>query len=101
MSTGKLVHEAVVENPEAQYGRRTERIEREGPIATIITTTGEIHTENDTRMTTYFATSSEEQTQAVLQGLAARAAGKAPPDPDLSGWHASNTFTISRNNGPS
>ena len=88
MSTGKLVHETTVEDPEAQYGRRTERIEREGPIATIITTTGEIHAENDTRMTTYFATSSEEQTQAVLQGVAARAAGKAPADPDLSRWHA-------------
>ena len=88
MSTGKLVHETTVEDPEARYGRRTERIEREGPIATIITTTGEIHAENDTRMTTYFATSSEEQTQAVLQGVAARAAGKAPADPDLSRWHA-------------
>jgi hypothetical protein len=88
MSTGKLVHETTVEDPEAQYGRRTERIEREGPIATIITTTGEIHAENDTRMTSYFATSSEEQTQAVLQGVAARAAGKTPADPDLSKWHA-------------
>jgi hypothetical protein len=34
-------------------GRRVERIVREGPIALVITTTGELHAENETRMLSF------------------------------------------------
>ena len=88
MSNGELIHETTVEDPDAEYGRRTVRIYREGPLAVIITTTGEIHAENDTRMTSFYVTSSSEQTSAVLQGVADRAAGNVPADADLSQWHA-------------
>jgi hypothetical protein len=88
MSTGELIHETTVEDPDAEYGRRAVKIHREGPLAVIITTTGEIHAENDTRMTSFFVTSSSEQTKAVLGGVADRAAGNVPADPDLSEWHA-------------
>lgn len=96
MSTGKLIHETTVEDPDAEHGRRTVRIEREGPIATIITTTGEIHAENDTRMISFYATSTPEQTRAVLEGVARRAAGDVS-EVDLSLWHAMDEW---RSYGP-
>ena len=54
-----------------------ERVVREGPIALVITTTGELHAENETRMLSYYISESQEQTRGVIDSLAAQAAGIA------------------------
>jgi hypothetical protein len=46
ISEGRIVHQTTVEDPDSRTGRRVERIVREGPIALVITTTGELHSEN-------------------------------------------------------
>ena len=53
ISEGRIVHQTTVEDPDSPTGRRVERIEREGPISLIITTTGELHAENETRMLSF------------------------------------------------
>ena len=50
ISEGRIVHQTTVEDPDSPTGRRVERIVREGPIALVVTTTGELHAENETRM---------------------------------------------------
>ena len=87
ISEGRIVHQTTVEDPDSRTGRRVERIVREGPIALIITTTGELHSENETRMLSFHVSESQEQTRAVIEGLAARAAGTDEDAPDLAIWH--------------
>lgn len=87
ISEGKIVHQTTVEDPGSPLGRRTVRIEREGPIALIITTTGELHAENETRMLSYHVTDSHEQTRGVIDDLAARAKGEIAIISDLTPFH--------------
>jgi hypothetical protein len=87
MSEGRIVHQTTVEDPDSRTGRRVERIEREGPIALVITTTGELHTENETRMLSFHVTESQEQTRAVIDNIAARAASTGEDAANLGAWH--------------
>ena len=87
ISEGRIVHQTTVEDPNSPTGRRVERIVREGPIALVVTTTGELHAENETRMLSWYIGESREQTAAVMAGLAARAAGAVAAPADLAVWH--------------
>jgi hypothetical protein len=87
ISEGRIVHQTTVEDPGSHTGRRVERIVREGPITLVITTTGELHAENETRMLSYYISESQEQTRSVIGSLAARAAGLASAPTDLAVWH--------------
>jgi hypothetical protein len=87
ISEGRIVHQTTVEDPGSQTGRRVERIVREGPITLVITTTGELHAENETRMLSYYISESQEQTRGVIHSLAAKAAGIAGAPTDLAVWH--------------
>ena len=87
ISEGRIVHQTTVEDPGSHTGRRVERIVREGPITLVITTTGELHAENETRMLSFYISESQEQTRGVIDSLAARAAGIAGAPADLAPWH--------------
>ena len=87
ISEGRIVHQTTVEDPGSQTGRRVERIVREGPITLVITTTGELHAENDTRMLSFYISESQAQTRGVIHSLASRAAGIAKAPADLNAWH--------------
>ena len=87
ISEGRIVHQTTVEDPDSPTGRRVERIVREGPIALVVTTTGELHAENETRMLSWHVGESREQTGAVMAGLAAHAAGAVVAPADLAVWH--------------
>jgi hypothetical protein len=87
ISEGRIVHQTTVEDPNSPTGRRVERIEREGPIALITTTTGELYSENETRMMPWSIHEDHAQTGAVMGGLANRAAGVAVAPADLAVWH--------------
>ena len=60
---------------------------REGPISLILTTTGELHAENETRMLSWHISESHDQTRAVMANLALRATGAAAVPDDLAVWH--------------
>jgi hypothetical protein len=87
ISEGRIVHQTTVEDPHSGTGRRVERVVREGPIAVIITTTGELHAENETRMLSFHVSESQEQTRAVIGDIAARAAATGEGPANLSVWH--------------
>ena len=87
ISEGRIVHQTTVEDPDSPTGRRVERIVREGPIALVVTTTGDLHSENETRMLSWYVGESHQQTAAVMAGLAARAAGFDVAPLELSVWH--------------
>ncbi|MSX12601.1 MAG: hypothetical protein F2811_08730, partial [Actinobacteria bacterium] len=87
ISEGKIIHQTTVEAPDAEYGRRTVTIVREGPISLLITTTGELHAENETRMLSIRVSETRSQTTGVLNRLGDRAAGNLEPMPDLSVFH--------------
>jgi hypothetical protein len=87
ISEGKIIHQTTVEDKDAEYGRRTVTIVREGPISLLITTTGELHAENETRMLSIRVSETRSQTAEVLASLGARAAGTVEPEPDLSVFH--------------
>ena len=87
LSEGRIIHHTTVEDPNSPTGRRVERIVREGPIALITTTTGELYSENETRMLTWRVHEDADQTKAVMSGLADRAVGYVAASPDLSVWH--------------
>jgi hypothetical protein len=87
ISEGRIVHQTTVEDPNSTTGRRVERIVREGPIALITTTTGELYSENETRMLSWHIHEDHAQTGAVMGGLADRAAGVAVAPADLAVWH--------------
>ena len=87
ISEGRIVHLTTVEDPNSPTGRHVERIVREGPIALITTTTGELYSENETRMLAWHIREGRDQTAAVMAGLADRAAGVAAAPADLAVWH--------------
>jgi hypothetical protein len=87
ISEGRIVHQTTVEDQSSSTGRRVVRIEREGPISLVITTTGELHAENETRMLSYNVTETQQQTRGVIDNLATRATGKFPETPDLTMFH--------------
>lgn len=87
ISEGRIVHQTTVEDRDSPTGRRVIKIEREGPIALVVTTTGELHAENETRMLSWHVGESHEQTAAVMAGLAAQAAGVVATPTDLAVWH--------------
>ena len=87
ISEGRIVHQTTVEDPGSPTGRRVERIVREGPIALIVTTTGELHAENETRMLSWHVGQSHEQTAAVIAGLATHATGVVGAPTNLGTWH--------------
>jgi hypothetical protein len=87
ISEGRIVHQTTVEDPNSPTGRRVERIVREGPIALITTTTGELYSENETRMLPWHIHEDPDQTAAVMAGLADRAAGAVNAPADLAVWH--------------
>jgi hypothetical protein len=87
ISEGRIVHQTTVEDPGSHTGRRVERIVREGPITLVITTTGELHAENETRMLSFHISESQEQTRGVMNSLASRAVGIADTPADLAAWH--------------
>jgi len=87
ISEGRIVHQTTVEDPDSSTGRRVERIVRDGPIALVVTTTGDLHSENETRMLSWYVGESHQQTAAVMAGLAARAAGFDVAPLELSVWH--------------
>ena len=87
ISEGRIVHQTTVEDRDSPTGRRVERIVREGPITLVVTTTGELHAENETRMLSWHIGESHEQTSAVMASLAAHAAGAVAVPADLAIWH--------------
>lgn len=87
ISEGRIVHQTTVEDASFPKGRRVERIVREGPIALVITTTGELHAENETRMLSFYISESQEETRGVICDLASRAAGITGVPADLALWH--------------
>jgi hypothetical protein len=87
ISEGRIVHQTTVEDPSSPTGRRVERIVREGPIALITTTTGELYSENETRMLSWQIHEDREQTAAVMAGLSDRASGIASTPSDFAVWH--------------
>jgi DNA-binding transcriptional ArsR family regulator len=87
MSEGRIIHEVTVRDEDAEHGFSTHRIEREGPIALIVTTTADsIHEENETRMLSFRVTETPDHTTAIFGGLAKIAAGKADRGLDLEPW---------------
>jgi hypothetical protein len=87
LSEGCIRHQTTVEDRASPTGRRVVEIVREGPISLMITTTGELHEENDTRMLPFGISESHEQTRAVIDGLASSAAGLTGAPTDLAPWH--------------
>jgi hypothetical protein len=87
ISEGRIVHQTTVEDPNSPTGRRVERIVREGPIALITTTTGDLYSENETRMLAWPIHEDHDQTAAVMAGLADRAIGAVTASADFSTWH--------------
>jgi hypothetical protein len=87
ISEGRIVHQTTVEDPDSPTGRRVERIVREGPITLVVTTTGELHSENETRMLSWHVGENHDQTSAVMASLAAHAAGAVAAPADLALWH--------------
>ena len=89
LSEGRLVYEFV---EKTRDGLRTRRIEREGPIGLLLTTTAiRLHPENETRMLSLTVTDTPAQTRAVLAALAEDGAGAAG-DIDMAPWHALQTW---------
>jgi hypothetical protein len=87
ISEGRIVHQTSVEDRSSPTGRRVVQIVREGPISLMIATTGELHEENETRMLPCGISESPDQTRAVIDSLASRAAGSADAPQDLAPWH--------------
>jgi len=74
-------------------GLQPHTFEREGPIGLITTTTwASLHPENETRMLSITVRDDRDQTRAIFRSLAQRAEGTAPAPPDLTPWHALQTW---------
>ena len=87
ISEGRIIHQTTVEDLNSPTGRRVECIVREGPIALVMTTTGELHAENETRMLSWHVGEGHAQTSAIMGSLADHAAGAVDAPADLSAWH--------------
>ena len=87
ISEGHIIHQTTVEDPNSPTGRRVERIVREGPISFIVTTTGTVYDENETRMLAWHIHEDRDQTAAVMTGIATHASGVVAAPTDLAVWH--------------
>jgi hypothetical protein len=74
-------------------GLQPRLIEREGPTGLITTTTwASLHPENETRMLSLTVRDDRDQTEAIFRSLAHRADGTEFAQPDLTAWHALQTW---------
>jgi len=87
ISEGRIIHQTTVEDPNSPTGRRVERIVREGPISFIVTTTGTIYDENETRMLSWHIHEDRDQTHAVMKGIATNISGVVAAPSALAVWH--------------
>jgi hypothetical protein len=87
MSEGRISYPVTEKTPEGRFVTRT--VVREGPTGLMVTTTAEqLHSENETRLISMVADDSTEQTQRVLDSLAAMAERGERPQIDYRPWHA-------------
>jgi hypothetical protein len=87
LSEGCLRYETVEKTKDGLVPRL---IERKGPTGLIVTTTSlSLHPENETRMLSLTITDTQVQTAAVFRALAKE---KIQADPDLTRWHALQTW---------
>jgi len=90
LSEGRIRYETVEKTME---GLSPKLIEREGPTGLIVTTTwASLHPENETRMFSVTVRDDPTQTRGILAGLADRANGHEPRQPDLTPWHGLQTW---------
>ena len=74
-------------------GMKSREIELLGPTGLILTTTRvSLHPENETRMMSLSIKDDPQQTQDILLSLADRANGTQARKPDISQWHALQTW---------
>ena len=83
LSEGRLVHEYT----DFDGGRRTVKLEKEGPTGLITSSAGRIDYELGTRLLSVNVDDGPEATRAILESLARAAEGKAS-EPNLSEFHA-------------
>jgi hypothetical protein len=90
LSEGRIRYETVEKTAE---GLVPKLIEREGPTGLIVTTTKtRLHPENETRLLSLTTTDTAAQTSTILAALAN---GQQRKEPDLSEWHALQTWIAS------
>ena len=90
LSEGRIRYLTVEKTPD---GMKSREIELLGPTGLILTTTNaSIHPENETRMMSLLIKDDPKQTKDILLSLADRANGKQPRNPDISPWHALQTW---------
>jgi hypothetical protein len=90
LSEGCIRYETV---EKTQEGLTPKLIEREGPTGLVITTTwARMHPENETRMLSVTVRDDPDQTWGVLGTLADRMNGNRQHEPDLTAWHALQTW---------
>ena len=90
LSEGCIRYETVEKTIE---GLKPKLIEREGPTGLLVTTTSAgLHPENETRMFSVTVQDDRKQTQGVLLSLADRVNGHKAAVPDLTPWHALQTW---------
>jgi hypothetical protein len=91
LSEGHIIYETTEKGDDGEI--RSRLIEREGPTGLIITTTKIAwHPENETRVISITADDSPEQTAAIMRAQGQQAAQGRPAMPDLSEWHALQTY---------
>ena len=90
LSEGQIRYETV-ENIGGVLQSRV--IEREGPTGLILTTTSiNLHPENETRMLSLSVKDDPDQTKGVMVSQAYEATGAKSSGPDLTPWHALQTW---------
>jgi hypothetical protein len=92
LSEGHIRYETVEVTDDGTVSRL---IEREGPTGVIVTTTGiSLHPENETRMLSILIRDDPQHTQQILGRLASQAAGSFAAEPNLSVWHALQSWLV-------
>ena len=90
LSEGRIKHTTVEKTSE---GMRPRHLERQGPTGMITTTTwASLHPENETRMLSVTVRDDASHTADILAILGDRAAGLHGVPPDLTPWHALQTW---------
>lgn len=92
LSEGKVRYETVEKTSE---GMKPRMIEREGPTGLIVTSTKNMHPENETRMSSVTVTDTREQTGSVMAALAEEVATEGP---NLGEWRALQGWLAASNN---
>ena len=86
LTEGKIIYDTVEKTHE---GLRPRRIVKEGPTGFLTTTTAvDLHPENETRMLSITIDDSPEQTARIIIAQA----NEHPHQPDLTAWHALQTW---------